>query len=169
MTNRELSSEIRKKLKEAGYTSKDYSIRVSDAGYSTSVNIRVKNARVRVSEVRAIVKQFESVDREEHTGEILMGGNTFVHCKYEDDIFDEVIQPLMETAAKVFYSSKWDGKKIAENDEFEVRLVKVSDVEKWLHLYSRDGKCQEGKCIIKKPDSLALAIWRFRNIGTIFA
>lgn len=170
MTNRELSSEVRSKLKEAGFTSKDYSIRVRDAGYSTSVDISVKNPKVRVSEVITVAKQFESVERDERTGEILQGGNVFVHCQYEsDEMFDEVIEPLMATAEKVFSSSQWDGKKIAENDGIYVHLCKLSDAEKSLHQYGRDGKRQEGRCIVKSPKSLALAIWRLKNIGTIFA
>jgi len=170
MTNRELSNEIRSKLKEAGFSSKDYSIRVRDAGYSTSVDIRVKNPKVRVSEVSKIVKQFESVERDERTGDILEGGNTYVHCQYDsDEMFDEVIEPLMATAEKVFSSSKWDGKKIAENDGIYVHLCKVNDVEKNLYQYGKDGKRQEGRCIVRSPESLALAIWRLKNIGTIFA
>lgn len=169
MTNRELSNEIRKTLKEAGFTSKDYSIRVRDAGYSTTVNIEVKNPKVKLSELKQFVKRFEVVDRDERTGEILQGGNTFVHCQYEDGIFEEVIQPLMEIAKQVYTSSKWDGCKIAENESFNVFMSKIDEATKSLHMYDRDGRLQEGKCILKTPESLALAMWRFKNIGTIFA
>jgi len=169
MTNRELSAEIRKKLKESGFTSKDYSIRVRDSGHSTAVDIEVKNPKVRLSELKQIVKQYECVDRDERSGEILQGGNTFVHCQYEDGIFEDVIQPLMATAEKVFSSSKWDGNKIAENESFKVFMSKIDEATKILHMYDREDKLQEGKCILKNPDSLALAMWRFKNIGTIFA
>lgn len=50
MSNKELSQLIRKTLKEAGYTNKDYSIRVRSALYDTAVDIRVKNPLVRISE-----------------------------------------------------------------------------------------------------------------------
>ena len=169
MTNRELSNEIRKTLKEAGFTSKDYSIRVRDAGYSTTVNIEVKNPMVRLSVLKQVAKQFEVVDRDERSGEILQGGNTFVHCQYEDDIFDEVIQPFMETAKQVFESSKWDGCKIAKNESFKVFMSKIDEATKSLHMYDKADKLQEGRCIVKNPESLALAMWRFKNIGTIFA
>ena len=170
MTNRELSTEIRKKLKEAGFTSKDYSIRVRDAGFSTSVDIRVKNPRVRLSDIEQITKRYESVEHDERTGEVLEGGNIYTFCQYENGIFDEVILPLMETSEKVFISSKWDGRKIAENELTEVRLVKVDEKEKELVMYDKQGACsrQEGRVILHSPDSLALAMWRFKNIGTIF-
>lgn len=42
MTNRELGNAIRKKIKALGYTSKDVSVRVSDAGYETAVHIYIK-------------------------------------------------------------------------------------------------------------------------------
>ena len=42
MTNRELGNAIRKKIKALGYTSRDVSVRVSDAGYETAVHIYKK-------------------------------------------------------------------------------------------------------------------------------
>ena len=168
MTNRELSGEVRKKLKEGGFTSKDYSIRVRDVGYSTSIRIIVKNPKVRISEVNCILKQFESVDRDERTGEILQGGNTYTFCQYEDGIFDEVIEPLMETARRVYASSKWDGRKIAENETFQVFMSKIEVNKKVLHMYNKKGELQKGSKILLAPDSLALAMWRFKNVGTIF-
>ena len=167
MTNRELSLEIRQKLKAAGFTNKDYSIRVREAGYDTSVRIYIKNPMVQVSNIEAIVSCYKTIDRDERTGEILSGGNTFVFCKYEDGIFDEVIMPLIEKSKNVFFSSKWDEKKIAENEVSEIYMTKINSVEKVLYMYNKKENQREGRCRLRSAEDLALAMWRYKNLGTI--
>ena len=85
MTNRELGNAIRKKIKALGYTSKDVSVRVSDAGYETAVRIYIKNMAVNEQAVKGVAKSFEYIDRDERSYEILSGGNTFVFVDYDYD------------------------------------------------------------------------------------
>ena len=170
MTNRELSQAIRKKLKECGYGSKDYSIRVSDAGYSTSVRIKIINPLVRRTSIEEVVKEFEVVDRDERTGEVLQGGNTYVLCSYENGIFEEAEESLLGTAEQVFNSSRWDGKKIAENADSCIRLVYVNPGEKCLRMYDKEGnRSSVDSQWLHSARELARAMWRYKNIGTIFA
>ena len=62
MSNKELSQQIRKTLKESGFTSKDVSVRVRSALYDTSVSITVKNPIIRLSEVENIVKNSQKLN-----------------------------------------------------------------------------------------------------------
>lgn len=62
MTNRELGNAIRKKIKALGYTSRDVSVRVSDAGYETAVHIYIKNMAVNEQAVKGVAKSFEYID-----------------------------------------------------------------------------------------------------------
>lgn len=170
MTNKELSQAIRKALKENGFTSKDYSIRVRDSLYDTAVDIRIKNPLVRLSQIEDIAKQFKKVDWDEHAQEILAGCNIYVHCQYDWGIFDEVAAPYLETSKSVFNSDKYDGRKIADNGIKEIHFVKVNSVEARLIEYNNEqNKQTPNSYLIRCPEGLAVAMWRFKNLGTIYA
>lgn len=170
MTNKELSQTIRKALKESGFTSKDYSIRVRPALYDKSVDIRVKNPLVRISEIEKVVKRFREVEYDERTAEILSGCNVYVHCQYEFGIFDDLVTPLMETSEKVLNDGKYDGRKIAENEEKEIHIIRINGVESRLIEYKKSEKQQESNSyIIHFAGDLAVAMWRFKHLGTIYA
>lgn len=170
MTNKELSQAIRKALKENDFTSKDYSIRVRDSLYDTAVDIRVKNPFVRISQIEEIAKQFEKVDWDENTCEILAGCNIYVHCQYDWGIFDEVSAPYLETSKNVFNSDKYNGKKIAENPKREIHFIKINSVEARLIEYDNEQNKQAlNSYLIRCPEGLAVAMWRFKNLGTIYA
>lgn len=152
MSNKELSQLIRKTLKENGYTSKDVSVRVRAALYDTSVNITVKNPLVRLSEVENIVKKFSEVEYDEHSQEILAGCNVYVHCQYEYGIFKEAAQTLLPIAEMVLSNKeKYSGHAIADNKE-------KSDKYTYKPTYW-----------ISSVQDLAVAMWRFKNTGTIYA
>lgn len=171
MSNKELSQTIRKELKNAGFTSKDVSVRVRSALYDTAVDITVKNPFIRISEVEKVAKKFSEVEYDQHTMEILAGCNVYVHCQYECGIFKDVSAPLVPIAEKVLNSEKWNGKKIAENEEKEVHIIKISQVESRLYEYTKSEERQfpADSYIIHFAADLAVAMWRFKNIGTIYA
>lgn len=171
MSNKELSQLIRKTLKEKGFTSKDVSVKVRAALYDTSVNITVKNPLVRLSEVEAVAKRFSEVEYDKKSMEILAGCNVYVHCQYEYGIFDEVSAPLAPVAAKVFGSEKWDGRKIAENEKVEIHIIKVDECESRLYEFDKNSRQKNyiDGYIVRCAEGLAVAMWRFKNIGTIYA
>lgn len=170
MSNKELSQLIRKKLKENGFTSKDISVRVRAALYDTAVDVTVKNPLIRLSEVKRIVKKFSEVEYDERTMEILAGCNVYVHCQYEYGIFEDVVAPLLPIAEKIFNNEKYNGRKIAENGKTEVRIVKINSIESRLYEYQKDKKQQAPKSyILHFAGDLAVAMWRYKNIGTIYA
>lgn len=106
MTNRELGNAIRKKIKALGYTSRDVSVRVSDAGYETAVHIYIKNMAVNEQAVKGVAKSFEYIDRDERSYEILSGGNTFVFVEYDYDTRKEAVNKYLEAAEEIMQKYK---------------------------------------------------------------
>lgn len=101
MTNKELGNAIRATLKAEGYAPRDFSVRVRHCGYSTSANVTIKNPEIRRESVERLLSKFESIDRDERTGEILEGGNCYLFVDYADGIFDAPAQEMAATAAGV--------------------------------------------------------------------
>lgn len=170
MSNKELSQLIRRNLKENGFTSKDVSVRVRSALYDTAVKVTIKNPLVRQSEVEEVAKKFSKVAYDERTMEILAGGNVYVHCQYEYGIFDDVASVFVPIAEEVFNNEKYNGRKIAENDHTEIHMVKLNDCES--RLYEFDKKENYYSAIngylVRSAEGLAVAMWRYKNLGTIF-
>lgn len=77
------SKEIKKYLKENGIDTKNISVKGSNCGYSESYNIAIKDININIEKVRELVKTFESYERDERTGEILEGGNTYIFVNYD--------------------------------------------------------------------------------------
>ena len=77
------SKEIKKHLKENGIDTKNISVKGSNCGYSESYNITIKDIDIDIEKVRELVKTFESYERDERTGEILEGGNTYLFVNYD--------------------------------------------------------------------------------------
>lgn len=77
---------IRARIKAAGVNPKLVSVR-SDY---TSVSVHVKHWTVPLCKVEEITKGLSRVRRCEATGEILGGGNLFVHAQYETGALDEL-------------------------------------------------------------------------------
>lgn len=170
MTNKELSQTIRKELKAAGFTSKDVSVRVRDSLYDTSVRITVKNPLVKLPEVEAIAKKFEKIDRDERTAEILAGCNVYVFCEYEYGIIEEAAADLIPTAEMVLNNPKYDGHAIASNEEKRVHLTRYSENEWTLAEFAKTAKCGCASAFwIRSARDLAVAMWKFKNFGTIYA
>lgn len=173
MTNKELSQTIRKALKEARFTTKDVSVRVKDSMYNTSVRITVKNPLVRLSDVEAVGKKFEEIDRDERTYEILQGCNVFVLCQYESGVIEEAAKELIPTSEMVLSNiEKYSGHKIADNGEKEVFITHFEGND-WT-LYECEKKESKKYAYkptfwVRCPQNLAVAMWRFKNLGTIYA
>ena len=83
MTDRERVETIRRTLKEKGYNSRRVGVTYQISGYSAIIRVTIKEAGIDKSEIENIVKHFSEIDRDERTGEILEGGNTFVSVNYD--------------------------------------------------------------------------------------
>lgn len=80
---------IKKVLKEKGIDTKKVSVRCEPCGYSERVSITLKDINININEVESIVKDFEYIDRDEKSYEILEGGNTYVFVQYDYNIIKE--------------------------------------------------------------------------------
>ena len=171
MTNKELGIAIRKDLKAAGFAAKDISVRVSYVTYDTSVRVTVKNPLVRLSEVEKIVKKYDEIDWDERTGEILAGGNTYVHCQYEYGIFDKIAEAYTPEAETILNSDFGDGKvlTVEKNKDKEINIHKVDNCTWNLSERLKNESISYNRYYIRSIGDLSVALWRFQNLGTIYA
>jgi hypothetical protein len=95
MRTSETSAAIRSELKAAGYNQKRVSVRKRSTG---SVNVEILDPTANVEEIENIAKKYESYDRDERTGEILCGGNTFVFVDVSEAVKEAWAAPYMEAA-----------------------------------------------------------------------
>lgn len=173
MTNKELGNQIRKELKENGIARKDISVRVRDSLYDTAVHIKIKNPMIRKSDIEKVVKKYDQVEHDARSYEILVGGNTYVFIDYEYGVVEEAAAELVPIAEMVLGNKdKYSGHKIADNGEKSVYITYYKGNE-WT-LSEHDEK-EKGVYVykptywIRSAESLAEAMWRFKNIGTIYA
>lgn len=79
MTDDERLAAIRKELKEHGYNNRR--VGVSYDGYA--IRLKIKELAIDIKEIENIAMKYENYSRDERTGEILSGGNTFVLVDYD--------------------------------------------------------------------------------------
>jgi len=79
-------NQLKKELVKAlNIPAKAINIRREHCGYSESIKCTVKDLRVSVEAVKNYLDQYREIDYCEASGEILMGGNTYVSAQYEWD------------------------------------------------------------------------------------
>lgn len=98
MTNKERSAAIRAEIKKLGYNSRQVSVRSGFCGYSDYTHITIKDAKADIKEIEKACKKFQSVDYDSATGEILAGGNTYIHVQYDYDAISKATEANIEKA-----------------------------------------------------------------------
>ena len=83
-------NDLKKYLKENGIDTSNISIKHSYCGYSESYDVTIKDENISRKEVDNLLKKFEYYERDERTGEILEGGNTYILVDYDYDLCKEV-------------------------------------------------------------------------------
>ena len=78
MTDSERVVAIIQALKEHGYNNRKVGVRYD--GYA--IWLTIKDLAIDIKEIEQLAKGYESYERDEFTGEILSGGNTFVFVNY---------------------------------------------------------------------------------------
>lgn len=73
------AQEVAAKLKAIGITNKQVSCR----GDYNSINCRVKDLSIDLEVVKQIAYEYQKIDRCDYSGEILLGGNTYVFVEYD--------------------------------------------------------------------------------------
>lgn len=173
MTNKELSQAIRKDLKNNGFISKDISVRVRDSLYDTAVRVTIKNPLIKISDIQNIVNTYEEIDRDQRTGEILAGCNTYVFVEYEYGIMEKASSDLIPTAEMVLANKeKYSGHKIADNGKKTAHITHYNGNEWILAEFDKEETgvyTYNPTYWIKCANDLAVAMWRFKNLGSIYA
>lgn len=107
MMNKSLSTTehaayIRHTLKtEHGWNSRHVSVKARYYSMGSSIDVRIKDASVALSVVEEIANKAERIDRCEISGEILSGGNRYVHVSYDSDVLQAMgkqFEPAVEAA-----------------------------------------------------------------------
>lgn len=79
---------IRAALKARGWTQRQVSVRRVPCTYDSKITATIRDASIPLSAVKQIVDAYERVGRDEASGEILAGGNTYVAAEYADGVLD---------------------------------------------------------------------------------
>lgn len=77
---------IRAEIKKAGIPSKSVSVRSHGIGFSSAIDVVIKDHSVDIEIIANIANKFKEISRDNYTGEILMGGNTYVDIKYDYEV-----------------------------------------------------------------------------------
>lgn len=161
LTNKELGQAIRNLLKEKGIKRNDVSVRVS-GGYSSAVNITVKNPKISRRQVEQIVKDYQNVERDERTGEILGGANTYIFVEYAADVFNDVMKAWLVTAESAM-------KDKAEVVRIFNGLYLTSDYERHTWIVRQQNDKDFCKSYASEIEDIAKLIYKFVEFGSIAA
>jgi len=87
---------IRTELKKIGISNRRVSVRAENYSMGSSINIEIKDATIAMSTVKAIAEKQERIDRCEITGDILSGGNRYLHISYSTEASAERAAPYID-------------------------------------------------------------------------
>lgn len=172
MTNKELGAKIRADIKAAGIPARAVSVRVSDAGYETAVRVSIKDINVDRNVVERIAMRYREVDRDERSGEILAGGNTFVFVDYDYDVIRSAAAQYMDQAQEIIDSNNQPcvGVDIATRDDGS-RLVYFFEAPNSTHnmavIYDKNGHYDYSKdrYVAHNACHLAQALALYNAVG----
>ena len=101
------SNEVAEYLKSKGYNRTKVSVKHEYCGYSDRYIVTVKDASIPLDDIKALVQKFSSVDRDERTGEILSGGNTYIHVNYSEKAVEKVLHEYADKVNDIL-TDCWD-------------------------------------------------------------
>lgn len=134
-------------LKEKGIDTKD--IRVSTASTS-SLNVKLLDPKLDLEKIKNLLQdEFESYSRDEATGEILSGGNTFVFVEFDYNLTHEVGESLRSTVRPFLErcQGRWDMYLLSNHyaetmpSEYDKTLVRRA-IREILHRELNENKAQ---------------------------
>ena len=139
--------EVKAFLKEKGIDTQN--IRVSSG---SSIDVKLLDPKLDFDLIDQILKEeYESYQRDQATGEILSGGNTFVFVEYDYDLVKEIqeqlrgsLRPFLETC-----SGHWSIQALVKHYvdtqplEYNVRIVKRA-IQEALYSFLRENGPVEG-------------------------
>jgi len=113
--------------KELGLSAKDVSVRTKKGGYSKAVRVNIKTMKALAlkSKIEEVGSKFRDYDRDEATGEILAGGNTFIFVEIDWDFEKSLKEKIQKDFVKEF--EKTDSNEIVLYKKFEIRKYQEED------------------------------------------
>ena len=166
---KEKAAEVRKQLKEIGITSKQVSVKSGYCGYSDKLNITIKDLSVNEQTVKDIAEQFEEYERDERSGEILEGGNTYIFIDYDYDARRAAAAEMMEQAQKI--TKVKESGTVAKSGSLEViyipenhtiKLVKKSEITDELGTYTDRKELATHTAYNEHDTASALGLWKYQ-------
>lgn len=98
------AQKVKAAIKAAGIPTKHISVTTSYPGYEKVITVTIKDTNINIDDVKKIARPFELIDYDERCQEVLQGGNTFVHVRYdyaaEDDAINAIYNNLAIYAAR---------------------------------------------------------------------
>ena len=87
---------IRTALKSIGISNRRVSVRAENYSMGSSIHVEIKDATVAMSTVKPIVETQERIDRCSITGDILSGGNRYIHVAYSTEASEQRAAPYVD-------------------------------------------------------------------------
>jgi len=114
---KEKAQELRKELKAHGITGKDVSVRTDH----NSIEVKIKNMSIDIRKVEELATKYQSIDRDEMSGETL-SGSEFVFVSYDWEILREESKKYFSVAEKVLNTKikEGSGEKISETNNHQL-------------------------------------------------
>lgn len=116
-------------IKALGYNSRQVSVRKNPCSTEWSFDVTIRDPKVNMAAVGGAVKNHESIDRCQASGEILAGGNTYIHVKGTDEVKAEWAKPFIPMIEVAM------GKISPENKNAEI-MKGYSLHNEWANIYS---------------------------------
>lgn len=95
MSTKERAAQMRKEFKANGWNARKVSVRTEYFSLGSAIHVTVRDASVDIAKAKEIAERFESIRRDEYTGEILGGGNCYLHFGLSDKVKAELSAPIL--------------------------------------------------------------------------
>jgi len=125
------AAKIRANLKAAGYNRTRVGVRADNYSMGSSVYVTVKDPTADFAAIEEIANQERSISRCEFSGEILSGGNTYIHVDYSREAEDAMGAPFVEPCRKAFEACSKDVHGDVEGTDCTVSTSGQGHVEVW--------------------------------------
>jgi len=156
----DVSSSVKKELKEKGFNTKSISVRGRNVGYSDALDITIKDPSIDIDEVRKLVNKHESYERDA-SGDILQGGNRYVNVKYEYGLFDSIGEENKAEASKLIEQAKSNNGSGIELGNKHYLFHDKNDNETFIH------SNEHGMTPIYSPERLGSYLYQIKKFGRI--
>lgn len=101
MGSKDAAAAMRVAFKAKGWSARKVSVRVRGCGYSSAIDVSIRDASVAKRDVESIAAEHRSVRYCHMSGEVLMGGNCYVDVEYAHGVLDGVKAEIAEAVKDI--------------------------------------------------------------------